>query len=99
MDKNLKAGLIVVGVLVALLAVGFVANAAGFAYNYANLPYSQMMRGSSWQGGMMGGYGSMMGGNYQGGMMGGNWQRGIMGSQYGGMMGGYGHMIGIVTGQ
>ncbi len=83
MNKNLKAGLIVIGVLVVLLAAGFVANAAGFTYNYANMPYSQMMRGGSWQGGMMGSYGGMMGGNYQGGMMGGSWQGGMMGGNYG----------------
>ena len=71
MDKNLKAGLIVVGVIVGLLAVALVANAAGLTTNYAGTPYRQMMQGGNWQGGMMGGnYGGMMGG-YRGGMMGG----------------------------
>lgn len=71
MNKNLKAGLIIGGVLVGLLAVGFIANAAGLTTSYVGMPYrQQMMRGAygGWGGGMMGGY---YGGSWQGGMMGG----------------------------
>ncbi len=80
MNKNLKAGLIVGGVVVAVLTIAFVANAAGLT-NYAGMPYrQQMFQGAN-------GYGM------QGGMMGGQ-NGGMMGSQYGGMMGGqYGRMM------
>jgi len=73
MNKNVKAVLIIGGVVVAILAVAFVADAAGLTTNYGYMPYrQQMMQGAyGWQGGMMGGnYGGMMGGGY-GGMMGG----------------------------
>jgi hypothetical protein len=73
MNKNLKAALIIGGVVVSLLAVAFVANAAGLTSNFASMPYRQHMQGPSgaWQGGMMGGsYNGMMGGSYGIGMMG-----------------------------
>ncbi len=63
MNKSLKAGLIVGGVVVALLAVAFVANAAGLTSNFASMPYRQHMQGAlgGWQGNMMGGgYGTGM---------------------------------------
>jgi len=64
MNKNLKAGLVVGGVVVAVLAIAFVANAAGFTMNYANMPYrQQMFQGAN---GMQG---SMMSGGMGGGMM------------------------------
>jgi hypothetical protein len=76
MNKNLKAGLIVGGVAVALLAVALVANAAGLTSSYTGMPYRKQMYGAygyGMQNGMMGGsYGGRMGGNY-GGMMGGNY--------------------------
>ena len=53
MDKNVKAGLIIVGVLVGLLAVAFIAQAAGLTGNYASMPYRQMMSGNSMIGGGM----------------------------------------------
>lgn len=66
MNKNLKAGLIVSGVVVGLLAVAFVANAAGLIPYFPGMPYrQQMMQGAygGWGGGMMGGWGGgMMGG-------------------------------------
>ncbi len=63
MNKNLKEVLIVGGVVVGLLAVAFVANAAGLTSNFAGMPYRQYMQGASgaWQGSMMGGgYGTSM---------------------------------------
>lgn len=97
MNKNLKAVLIIGGVVVAILAIAFVAEAAGLN-TYARLPYWQRMMqgvyGNGWQGGMMGGYGGMMGG--YGGMMGGNYG-GMMGGQWSGGMGPY--MMGGPNGQ
>lgn len=64
MNKNLKAVLIIGGVVVGVLAVAFVANAAGLTTNYGYMPYRQQMMqgafGNGWQGDMMGG-GGMMG--------------------------------------
>jgi hypothetical protein len=86
MDKNLKAVLIIGGAVLGILAVAFVANAAGLTSSYG-MPYRQQMfqgtNGYGMQGGMMGGqYGGMMGG----GMMSG-------GMMSGGMMGGSGPMM------
>jgi hypothetical protein len=88
MNKNLKAGLIVGGVAIGLLAIAFVANVAGLTTNFAGMPYRQQMQGAfgAWQGGMMrGNYSGMMGSNYGANMMGGNYGTGMMG-QNGGMM-------------
>ncbi len=71
MNKNLKAALIIGGVAVGLLAVAFVANAAGLTTYYAGMPYRQQMMqgayGGGWQGGMMGGYGGVMARGMMGG--------------------------------
>lgn len=90
MNKNLKAALIVGGVAVALLAVAFVANAAGLTNNFAGLPYGRQMMNSAtagWQGNMMGAMGANLGSGMPGrGMMGGSYGLGMMGAQGGGMM-------------
>jgi hypothetical protein len=53
MDNNVDAGLIIVGVLVGLLAVAFIAQATGLTNNYVNMPYGQMMSGNGMMGGGM----------------------------------------------
>lgn len=84
MNKNLKAALIVGGVALGLLAVAFVANAAGLTSGVARMPYRQQMNsaGPGWQGHMMG----AMGANFGRGMMGGGFGPGMLGAQGGGMM-------------
>lgn len=86
MNKNLKAALIVGGVALALVAVAFVANAAGLTNNFAGMPYRQQMMNSAnggWQGHMLG----AMGANFGRGMLG----SGLPGRGVGpGMMGGWG---------
>jgi hypothetical protein len=84
-NKNLKAALIVGGVAVGLLAVAFVAKAAGFTGNVASLPYGRQMLNSAnagWQGHMLG----AMGANFGRGMMGGGFGPGMLGAQGGRMM-------------
>ncbi len=68
MNKNLRTGLTLAGVIVGVLILAFAAQAAGLrGNNYAGMPYWGAMMGPAANGSamwsMMGGqYGSMMGG-------------------------------------
>lgn len=92
MNKNFKAALIVGGVVTGLLAITFVASAAG-TRNFASMPFDQQMMqqtataqpGGNWQG---------WGGNYGDGWQGYGMMGPMMGGWNGGMMNGwYGHMM------
>lgn len=79
MNKNLQTGLILVGVIAAMLVLAFVAQAAGLNSPTARMPY----------GGAMGQYGAGMMANMQGaqaGMMGGTQGGNMMGGTQGGYM-------------
>lgn len=75
MNKNLRAGLILAGIIAGVLILAFAAQAAGLSgSNYAGMPYWGAMMGQAANSSAMW---SMMGGQYGG----------MMGSQYGGRNG------------